>query len=123
MTIDRRSAGPTVYGERRHSDAGVTSVVLRILSTDGAVVLVGGNAAPARRALVPEMLAMANLVLRNPVDALALEITGSVTVTPQGSQLGVAVDDDGALTMSHSNLLTVAAAPRRAVRYLAVAGG
>src|SRR5689334_7506871 len=105
MSTDRRPAGPTVYGERRHSDTGVTSVVLSITSLDGRVALVGGNAAEAQRALVPELLTIANLVLRNPADAVALEVIGCVTVSAQGSQLGVAIDDDGAVTMSHSNRL------------------
>jgi allophanate hydrolase subunit 2 len=112
-----------VYSERRHSDSGVTSVVLDVTAIAGTVTLVGGEAAGARRALVPELLAMANLVLRNPADAFALEVIGCATFTTHGSQLGVAIDDDGAVTMSPGNRLEVAAGARKRVRYLAVAGG
>ena len=42
MSTERRPSGPTVYGERRHSDAGVTSVVLSVQAVAGQVTLVGG---------------------------------------------------------------------------------
>jgi allophanate hydrolase subunit 2 len=112
-----------VYSERRHVEAGVTSVMLTVCSTSGSVTLVGGDAAGARTALVPELLAMANLVLRNPADAAAIEIDGCLTIQVHGSPLGVAIDDDGAVTMAATNKLTVASAARGRVRYLAVAGG
>jgi hypothetical protein len=123
MSIERRPAGPTWYGERRTSEMGITSVMLSVQETSGVVTLVGGDAEAARRTLVPELLYMANLVLRNPAEAVALEILGSVTVSPHGCQLGVAVDDDGAVTMSETNHLTVCPDARHRVRYLAVAGG
>jgi allophanate hydrolase subunit 2 len=98
-------------------------VVLGVHAISGLVTLVGGSAEAARQALVPELLAMANLVLRNPADAVALEIVGSITITPHGNGLGVAIDDDGAVTMSNSNHLCVGSGPQKRVRYLAVAGG
>lgn len=112
-----------MYSERRHTEAGVTSVMLTVCATSGSVTLVGGDAAGARRALVPELLAMANLVLRNPADAAAIEIDGCLTIQVHGSPLGVAIDDDGAVTMAATNKLTVASGSRGRVRYLAVAGG
>ena len=123
MTTERRPAGPTWYGERRHTDAGISSVVLSVCAISGTVTLVGGGAAGARAALVPELLAMANLVLRNPADAAALEVLGSLTIQVHGAPLGVAVDDDGAVTMAATNKLTVSSETRQRVRYLAVAGG
>jgi len=123
MSPDRRPPSPTVYSERRHSEAGVTSVMLTVCATSGSVILVGGDATGARAALVPELLAMANLVLRNPADAAAIEIDGCLTIQVHGSPLGVAIDDDGAVTMAATNRLTIASAARGRVRYLAVAGG
>jgi allophanate hydrolase subunit 2 len=121
MNTERRPAGPTWYGERRHSDAGITSVLLNVVAVSGTVTLVGGDAEGAHAPLVPELLAFANLVLRNPTDAAAVEIIGSLTVQVHGGPIGVAIDDDGAVTMGACNTLTVSSDER--ARYLAVAGG
>jgi hypothetical protein len=123
MTVDRRPASPTVYTERRHVEAGVTSVLLTVCGISGTATLVGGDAAGARGALVPELLAMANRVLRNPEDAAALEVDGVITLQVHGSPLGVAVDDDGALTMNANNKLCLDSTRAGRVRYLAIAGG
>ncbi len=123
MTNERRPAGPTWYGDRRVSDTGITSVLIDVRALEGVVTLVGGDAAAAARALVPELLMVANLALRNPAHASTIEVIGRLTISIHGGPLGFGVDDDGVVTLADLNHYTLRSGPRTAVRYLAIAGG
>jgi allophanate hydrolase subunit 1/allophanate hydrolase subunit 2 len=75
---------------------------------------------PAGGALVPPLLAAANLAVGNPPLAAGLEIFGGARVAAAGRALGVSVDGEPARHLGEE--LQILPGARR-VRYLAVAGG
>jgi 5-oxoprolinase (ATP-hydrolysing) subunit C len=79
------------------------------------------EAIPPGGALVPERLIAANRLVRNPDDAPALEVLGTLTIRAE-RRLEVATDSDDARVLAAGAELTVVSEPRR-VAYLAVRGG
>ena len=76
---------------------------------------------PRGGALVPDLLAAANLALGNPPGAAAVEICGGLEVVPEGATIRVSVDGDGPVEALPGERFKVSA--RQAASYLAVTGG
>lgn len=79
------------------------------------------EAVPPGGALAPARLIAANRAVRNPDDAPALEVLGSVTVRAAAEAV-VGTDTTPAQTLQRGDELTIASEPRR-VAYLALRGG
>jgi biotin-dependent carboxylase-like uncharacterized protein len=78
---------------------------------------------PPGGALVPELLARANLAVGNRWDLPALELFGTATLSAESDGVHVATDDGVARTLRAGETWAIPASASLRVRYAAVAGG
>jgi biotin-dependent carboxylase-like uncharacterized protein len=78
---------------------------------------------PPGGALVPELLARANLAVGNEPGAAAIEIAGTITLVARDGHATLATDDGAVRTIEGGESLAVAPSKGIRVRYVAIRGG